>query len=178
LEAQIASLKKARKEENELRNGCTDDCKVKKKDMEMDLERLRNESREKDEKYMTLKEEFSSCQMFQEKQMDMKMITQLNQQNVELKHILSEENKVKLDLFSELGRLTRDRDLSDRMVHSQRQELDQLKATIAVLQAQVPHKSCHVDCSVPDSRCDGFPTPQQLDPNAAIYIPNQAPFGF
>lgn len=172
LESQLQNERKHRKqaEEKAARAECGDSCKLKRQQLEMDIEKLRRElinsedakhnaetqNRNFEQEMRKIEVQLRNRESQQSSEVLMSALAAMQDKNATLEKNLSAETRVKLDLFSALGDARRQLEIASCAVRTKEKEIMDLKAKIVQLLAVMPGVAGESLClSVPGGPSSG-----------------------
>uniref|UniRef100_A0A182M7W0 Macoilin n=1 Tax=Anopheles culicifacies TaxID=139723 RepID=A0A182M7W0_9DIPT len=157
LEAQLNNERKYRKqaEEKAARAECGEACKMKKQQMEIDIEKLQNElhhvedaklmvekqARNYEQEMRKLELQLRNRESQQNTEVLMSALAAMQDKNATLEKSLSAETRVKLDLFSVLGGTRREVEILTSSLRDKEKEILELNAKIVQLLAVMPSEN-------------------------------------
>ncbi|CAG0881476.1 unnamed protein product [Cyprideis torosa] len=175
LESQLAAERKNKQKEDSVRSAskgqqCTDQCRMRRRELEGDLKNLRVDVKRAEERSRQLERELESCRASMGQQQEKDALTcavsALEDMNQQLKQTLSAETKLKLDLFSALGEAKRQLEIKTNQLALKEKEVIDLHSRLGEVLALLPDAS-----SLSPSVNGGSSHSWVLDPNAASYTP-------
>ncbi|CAH1116292.1 unnamed protein product [Phaedon cochleariae] len=184
LESQLNQERKSRKQDEaraaqvaaqqSSRGECTDSCKSRRRELELESADLRTAKRWQDDRVQALERDNSAlAEQMRDTELLMSALSAMQEKNAHLENSLSAENRVKLDLFSALGEAKRQLELRENANRAQEKEIEELKSKIAQVLAVMPNdtfSSPTTSNNVSRVRLAESP-PSNLDPNATAYTP-------
>ncbi|XP_066140144.1 macoilin-1 [Euwallacea fornicatus] len=193
VDSQLAQERKSRKQEEarlaqvtaqqSSRTECTEMCKSRRRELEVELSECRQAQRWAEERCKTLElEKQALSEQVRDAEMLMSALATLQDKNTHLENALSAETRIKLDLFSALGEAKRHLEISQSSNRNQEKEIERLKGNIAQVLAVMPNDSFATTQPVQTSAgaqvsrvclTDG-PGLSKLDPNATAYTPKSS----
>ncbi|XP_065080329.1 macoilin [Ochlerotatus camptorhynchus] len=154
LESQVSNERKHRKqaEEKAARAECGEACKLKRQQMEMEIQKLRRElinsedamhnaetqNRNFEQEMRKIEVQLRNRESQQSSEVLMSALAAMQDKNATLEKNLSAETRVKLDLFSALGDARRQLEIATCSVRTKEKEILDLRAKIAQLLAVMP----------------------------------------
>lgn len=154
LESQLQNERKHRKqaEEKAARAECGESCKLKRQQLEMEIQKLRRElinsedakhnaetqNRNFEQEMRKIEVQLRNRESQQSSEVLMSALQAMQDKNVTLEKNLSAETRVKLDLFSALGDARRQLEIVTCSVRAKEKEILDLKAKIVQLVAVMP----------------------------------------
>lgn len=187
LEQQLNQERKSRKAEEaraaqvaaqSSRGECTEQCKARRRELENELAECRATQRWTEERCATLEHEKSViAEQLRENDFLRTALSVVQEQNTHLEKSLSDENRLKLDLFSALGETKRELEIRENAIKTQEKEIKELKAKIAQVLAVMPNDTFNGPTSSALSsrvRMAESPPGSTLDPNATAYTPKSS----
>ncbi|XP_052808985.1 macoilin-like isoform X2 [Mya arenaria] len=134
---------------------CTDVCLSRRRDTENDLQQLKWDIQNKDDKIRQLEKEVQALGQLKEQQTDtevlMSALTAMQDKTVHLENSLSAETRLKLDLFSALGEAKRQMEILQNMIQKRDQEIVDLKSKMSEVMALMPPNAGVDGISLPSS---------------------------
>lgn len=172
LESQLQNERKHRKqaEEKAARAECGESCKLKRQQLEMEIQKLRRElinsedakhnaeaqNRNFEQEMRKIEVQLRNRESQQSSEVLMSALKAMQDQNTTLEKNLSAETRVKLDLFSALGDARRQLEIVTCSVRAKEKEIMDLKAKIVQLVAVMPGVAGESLCmSVPGGPSSG-----------------------
>lgn len=206
-ENQLSSERKAKKAEEAAaaravamataRTDCTENCKSRRRDLESDIKQLRRDLKMREDKIQQMERQAQSLSIYQENigstQALVSALNAMEEENARLGSKLSEENKLKLNLFSALGEAKRQLEIAQSLLAQRDKEIDELKSKVAEVMAVMPVTSspnCYQQNQPAISLASGIVSSllyspkymgeekvakSNLDPNASVYTPKVVP---
>ncbi|CAH1800232.1 unnamed protein product [Owenia fusiformis] len=203
IEAQLAQERKAKKQEEAAaaravamaaaqRGECTMNCRLRRKELENDVNRMKLNTTSKDEHIHRLERDVQSLVQYKEAQNEtdvlMSALSAMQDKNTHLENSLSAETRLKLDLFSALGEAKRQIEIQQDVIMTKELELADCKGKVAEVMALMPTGAYPSTCSnqMPLSYTAKFTTVNSnmngihespmgqgsnLNPNATDYTP-------
>ncbi|XP_052238993.1 macoilin-like isoform X2 [Dreissena polymorpha] len=153
LEQQLASERKAKKAEDSAAaravalvtargECCTDVCLSRRRDTENDLQQLKWDLQNREDRIKQLEKEVQSLAQLKEQQTDtevlMSALSAMQDKTHHLENSLSAETRLKLDLFSALGEAKRQMDILQGLIQMRDQEIVDLKSKMSEVMALMP----------------------------------------
>lgn len=102
-----------------LRLDCTDVCKQRRREMEMQLQQLRRDLQQREEQFNQMENEIMMLRQYKDNNQTpalMSALAGLQEKNRHLETSLSAETRIKLDLFSALGDTKRQLEIAQSTV--------------------------------------------------------------
>lgn len=145
LDNQLNAERKNKKEASMItvRSGeCTENCKMRQREIETDIKQLRRELKLCEEKLQQTERETELLRKYKdshgETEVLMSALCAMQDKNVHLETSLSAETRLKLDLFSALGEVKRQLEIAQVLLMQRDKEIDELKSKIAEVMAVMP----------------------------------------
>ncbi|KAL4232556.1 neuronal signal transduction [Mactra antiquata] len=205
LEQQLSAERKAKKAEDAAAaravalvtargDSCTDVCLSRRRDTENDIQKLKWEVQNKEDKLKQLEKEVQSLRQYKDQQNDtevlMSALSAMQDKTTHLENSLSAETRLKLDLFSALGDAKRQLEIYQGRIQKRDQEIADLKSKMSEVMALMPPSSA--DAITMPSSGNSSPSPlystssgqsqnstengmikAKLNPHASEYKPKQ-----
>lgn len=117
------------------RNECSDQCKAKQRNIETEIKQVQRDFKMKDEQYRQLEYENQKLRQLKDQQNEtdvlMSALAAMQDKNSHLENSLSEETRIKMDLFSALGEAKRQIEILKGLLIEKDRELTDIKSKIA-----------------------------------------------
>lgn len=170
------------------RNECSEQCKTKQRNIENEIKQFQRDLKMKEEQYRQLEYENQKLRHLKDQQNEsdvlMSALSAMQDKNSHLENSLSEETRIKLDLFSALGEAKRQIEILKGLLIEKDRELADIKSKIAEAMAlhMIPTTSACMNGIDTDSvmtsplysnkqqREDGI-VKSNLNPHASDYTP-------
>ncbi|KAK6327952.1 hypothetical protein J4Q44_G00035980 [Coregonus suidteri] len=163
------------------RGECTDSLRGRIRELETECKKFGIDMKLKEEHIRELEGKCQELYKYKENEKDMEVLmTALSAMQDKTQHLensLSAETRIKLDLFSALGDVKRQLEISQGQIHQREQEIAELKQKIAEVMAVMPSISYSNDISSLSPVTPHYSSkfmdnsPSSLDPNASVYQP-------
>lgn len=205
LEQQLNSERKAKKAEDAAAaravalvtargDCCTEVCLTRRRDTENDIQQLKWDLQNKEEKIRKLEKEVQSLRQYKDQHNDtevlMSALAAMQDKTSHLENSLSAETRLKLDLFSALGEAKRQVEIYQGVIQKRDQEIVDLKSKMSEVMALMPPNAVVDGITLPSSG-NSSPSPlysaaqsqsttengmiikSNLNPHASDYTPKQ-----
>lgn len=124
---------------------CTEMCMSRRRDTENDIQQLKWDLQNKEDKVRQLEKEVQSLRQYKDQQNDtevlMSALAAMQDKTSHLENSLSAETRLKLDLFSALGEAKRQMEILQGIIQKKDQEIVDLKSKLSEVMALMPPSS-------------------------------------
>ncbi|XP_045197028.1 macoilin-like [Mercenaria mercenaria] len=141
---------------------CTEVCLSRRRDTENDIQKLKWDLQNKEDKVRQLEKEVQSLRQYKDQQNDtevlMSALAAMQDKTSHLENSLSAETRLKLDLFSALGEAKRQVEIYQAVIQKRDQEIVDLKSKMSEVMALMPQNAV-VDGITISSSGNSSPSP-------------------
>ncbi|XP_060570217.1 macoilin-like [Ruditapes philippinarum] len=134
---------------------CTDVCLSRRRDTENDIQKLKWDLQNKEDKVRQLEKEVQSLRQYKDQQSDtevlMSALAAMQDKTSHLENSLSAETRLKLDLFSALGEAKRQVEIYQAVIQKRDQEIVDLKSKMSEVMALMPPNAVVDGITMPSS---------------------------
>jgi hypothetical protein len=170
---------------------CTPNCISRRREIENEAKQIRRELKLREDQIRQLERETQSLRQYKDAQSEtevlMSALSAMQDKNTHLENSLSAETRLKLDLFSALGKANRQIQIQQGLLAQKEQEIEELKSKVAEVMALMPssgpttYSSPTPESSPSPHFSSNFATPppqeedvlakSSLNPHASDYTP-------
>jgi len=186
-EQQLASERKAKKAEEAAaaravamatatRVECTDSCKTHRRELENEVKQIRRELKVREDQIRQLERETQTLRQYQDTQNEtevlMSALHAMQEKNTHLENSLSDETRVKLELFSAMGEAKRQIEILQGLLDQKDQQVAELKSKVAEVMALMPTTATFTSSANTSPHFSGSFTSSPLLPPPGVMVKN------